>query len=221
MHRAQTRVAIQIPANFSAAIRRRFIEPATTVSEETVAASQISVYPDYSHYFFAVFIDHHLMEGFEKFAQQVAGLLGHNPTSFGAPLEMITPPVYGTYRAAYSDLFSAGMIIFVVHAMNMIIGSFSLVRDRNQGQLERGFVAGIRPTEMLLSNIVFFVIPVLLQVTITLGLALFVIRITMVGSLANVFVLTALEALQGLLFGIFISVVSPSEMTSFVSCSVV
>src|SRR5699024_4580588 len=109
MHRAQTRAAIQIPANFSAAIRRRFIEPVATVSEETVAASQISVYPDHSHYVFALYIDRHLVEGFEKFAQQVAGLLGHNPTSFGTPLEMITPPVYGTYRAAYCDLFSAGM----------------------------------------------------------------------------------------------------------------
>ena len=142
-------------------------------------------------------------------------MLGHNPLSFGSPIRMM-PPVYGSYTPKFGEYMSAGMIISIVHGMTMLIGSFTIVRERNDGHLERSFVAGVKPIEIILSHMVYLLLPVLSQVAWVISVSYFYFNIRIEGSLLEVFILTLLSALQGLIFGVGISVMCPSVMASLV-----
>lgn len=207
-------LALSIPANFTRNFKRRFTRP-ERVTNKTIEGSTIGLYPDNAHAVFALYTYNILMQAFEAFIFKVGSMLGYNPTFFGSPIQL-TEPVFGSFDINYSSYIAPAMIICIVHGMTMLIGSFCIVRDRNEGHLERGFVAGIKPSELLLSHMIFLVLPVLSQVVFTLFLSFYVYHIPLEGSLLDVFAIAFLQALQGLVFGVALSIVCPSEVASLV-----
>ena len=165
---------------------------------------------------FALYTFRALIDAFEVFVKKVGSMLGYNPSFFGSPIQLMKP-VYGSFKINYGEYMSAGMIISIVHGMTMLIGSFSIVRERNEGHLERGFVAGVKPAEIILSHIIYLLLPVLSQVIFVIGVSFFYFQIKLEGSLWQVFVMALLSALQGLLFGVGISILCPTEVASLVS----
>lgn len=101
--------------------------------------------------------------------------------------------------------------------MTMLIGSFTIVRERNEGHLERGFVAGVKPAEIILSHIIYLLLPMFSQVIWVIGVSFFYFKIKVEGAIWEVFVFALLSALQGLLFGVGISTLCPTEVASLVS----
>lgn len=218
IHRVKSWLAIEFPANFSRNFRRRLMKP-TKLSTKSIEGSKIFLYPDNSHSVFALYTTEVLLSSFESFAKKVSDMLGLNPTSFGSPIE-IQKPVYGKFQINYSETITAGMIICVVHGMSMLIGSFAIVRERNEGHLERGFVAGIKPAEILISHMMFYFVPVISQVVFTLMLLFLAHDTTLVGSIIDVFFLSSIQALQGMVIGVTASILCLTDVASLVSKSI-
>lgn len=215
IHKVDTWLAVDFPRNFSRNFKRRFTKQ-EKVSQRTIDGSKILLFPDNTHSVFALYTFRALIDAFEIFVRQVGEMLGFNPSFFGSPLQLMEP-VYGSYRINYGEFMSAGMIISVVHGMSMLVSSFAVVRERNEGHLERGFVAGVKPAEIILSHIIYLLLPVLSQVVWVIGISAFYFKIKIVGELWQVFVFALLSALQGLLFGVCISTLCPTEVASLVS----
>lgn len=215
IHKVDTWLAVSFPRNFSRNFKRRFTSQ-LKVTKKMIQGSRISLYPDNTHSVFALYTYRAMLDAFELFVKKVAVMLDYNPSFFGSPIQLMKP-VYGTYTAKFGDYMSSGMIISIVHGMTMLIGSFSIVRERNEGHLERGFVAGIKPAEIILSHMIYLLLPVLSQVVWVICVSYFYFNIKIEGSVLEVFVLALLSALQGLIFGVGISILCPTEVASLVS----
>ena len=72
----------------------------------------------------------------------------------GIDLSMVTfePPLLGSEDSDYRDWFTPGMICLIMFSINMALTSESFITERSQGLLERSWIAGVLPSEILLSN---------------------------------------------------------------------
>ncbi|KAH7639484.1 abc transporter sub-family a-like protein 16 [Dermatophagoides farinae] len=212
VHDLQTRNVITFPSNFSRFFRKRFLKP-EQITDEIIEQSRISLYPDTTHAVFYLYTYQKVLEGFEKFLTTVGKSMGFNPNFFGSPV-VLTETMYGQNSLQYLEFVTPGMIIAVVHGLSMLIGSFTIIRERFDGHLERGFVAGIRTTEILLSHIIFYLVPLFTQVVLVLFLTFYIFDSQSLGSLWEVFLMTFVMASQGLIFGITMSITCQSQVAS-------
>ena len=69
-------------------------------------------------------------------------------------MSMVTfePPLLGSEDSDYRDWFTPGMICLIMFSINMALTSESFITERSQGLLERSWIAGVLPSEILLSN---------------------------------------------------------------------
>lgn len=217
VHDAKSWLVIAFPNRFSRNFKKRFLKQ-EHASNKVINGSKIMMYPDNSQSFFAIFTMRMMLNAFEDFVKEVGGMMGFNPRFFGSPLD-IMKPIYGTMDINFGEFITAGMIISIVHGMATLIGSFSVVRERNDGHLERGFVAGIKPAEVILSHIIFLILPILSQVMLTVAYVYY--KLDNYETLASTFVIVFMQAIQGMLFGVVISTVCPSELASLVSIVII
>lgn len=211
-----THSVLTFQANFSRNFRRRFLKP-ESVTDKVIESSKIGFYPDTTHAVFHLYIYQHILEAFERFIKAIGVSMGYNPKYFGSPVDLMEP-IYGRMDLKYFEFVAPGMIIALVHGMSMLMGSFSVVSERHSGYLERGMVAGIKASEILLSHLIFFIVPVFTQVVLCLFLTFYIFGNHSVGSLWEIFFITFITSVQGLVFGLTLSVICPTELASLV-CS--
>lgn len=215
VHDVKSWLVIAFPQRFTRNFKKRFLKQ-EHASNKVINGSKIMMYPDNSHSFFAIFTMRIMLNAFEEFVQQVGSLMGFNPRFFGSPLELMKP-IYGTMDINFGEFITAGMIMSIVHGMAMLIGSFSVVREKNGGHLERGFVAGIKPAEVILSHIIFLILPIISQVTLTVAYAYY--DLDNFETMIATFMIVFMQAIQGMLIGVAISTLCPSELASLVNIS--
>jgi ABC-type transport system involved in cytochrome c biogenesis permease component len=101
---------------------------------------------------------------------------------------------------------SPGIIICVTYILAVALTSLSFVVERKEGLLERTIVAGVKIFEILISQIAVQLIVLLLQ-TFLLMLVIFpVFKISNNGSYVYVVILTLMQGVAGMSFGILIRV---------------
>ncbi|UXI22695.1 Hrp65 protein [Sarcoptes scabiei] len=210
-----THSVLTFQANFSRNFRRRFLKP-ESVTDKVIESSKIGFYPDTTHAVFHLYIYQHILEAFERFIKAIGVSMGYNPKYFGSPVDLMEP-IYGRMDLKYFEFVAPGMIIALVHGMSMLMGSFSVVSERHSGYLERGMVAGIKASEILLSHLIFFIVPVFTQVVLCLFLTFYIFGNHSVGSLWEIFFITFITSVQGLVFGLTLSVICPTELASLLA----
>lgn len=215
IHKLQTRTVMMFNRNFSRNFRRRFLKP-ETITDDIIKQSRIGLYTDTTNTVFYLYIYETILNAFEKFITLVGAMMGYNPRFFGSPLDL-QKPIYGKFEIQYSEFITPGMVVVLIHGMSLLIGSFSVSAERS-GNLERGFVAGIRTSELYLSHVLFFTLPVITQVILCIILTFYIFDIQSQGSLWEVSIMSFLSGMQGLIFGITLSILCPNELASLVSC---
>lgn len=216
IHKVKTWLAIEFPANFSRNFRQRFTKR-EKLSQKMIDGSKILTYPDNSHAVFSIYSTYTLLNAFKDFVMDVGAKLGDNPRSFGAPIQTMKP-IYGVDdKLQYSNAMTPGMILCVVHGMSMLIGSFTIVRERNEGHLERGFVSGIRSAEIIMSHILFLLLPVISQVILVLFTVYFVFDCQQYGSFIDILIMATIQGVQGMIMGVAASILCPTEVASLVN----
>ena len=79
-----------------------------------------------------------------------------------------------------------GIILTIVHSMALAYSAIIIIMERNEGLVERTWVAGVTPGEFALSHFLVSLVVNLLQVIVTLIFMIFVFKVF--GTLLNNFV---------------------------------
>ena len=82
-------------------------------------------------------------------------------------MSMVTfePPLLGSEDSDYRDWFTPGMICLIMFSINMALTSESFITERSQGLLERSWVTGVLPAEIIASYIMSQFLVMVMQVT--------------------------------------------------------
>jgi ABC-type multidrug transport system permease subunit len=102
----------------------------------------------------------------------------------------------------------------IVFMLSVAQTSLSLVIEKNEGLLERSWVAGVKPTEILFSHIVTQFFFMLGQMSLVLMLMFLFCGITNNGELFLVITLTLLQGFCGMCYGFVISSICESERSA-------
>lgn len=177
--------------------------------------SSIHTYMDMSRVLNVRYLNRSVLMAFHKMVQEYGKMNGQNPYLFSTPIE--TKQIYyGTLEPNLQDLFQAGIIVIVLVAMSVILG-LRMINTRNNGVLERDLNQGIKPIELLLTYQMAPLVPVMVQVLVTLLVSFYVVGIRLEGNFWAAYVLVFVTAYQGIFIGTLISVFCRSQISSLVS----
>jgi ABC-2 type transport system permease protein len=206
---------ISFEKNFSESFRTRLLEP-NLLTDEELEFTKIKLYSDMTNFFTAVYIHQHLLESFQNFLQNFSAVLGFNPLAFSVPLK-IEQPIYGKNEWLFHEYLAAGIILGLIHALPMIFSAFTVVVERNERHLERAFVAGVKPIEILISHIIVVFIAILPQVLLSMLFAFVIFDLPLRGPVLDAFLLLVLQGLQGMSIGLLITFIVPDVVFAVVS----
>ncbi len=120
-------------------------------------------------------------------------------------------PVYGTHELTFTDFMAPGIILTIVHSMALGYSAMIIIMERNEGLMDRTWVAGVTPGEFALAHFLVSLVVNLLQVVVTLIFMIFVFAVPNEGSFFLVFLLTMLQGICGTTIGLIISAVCQTQ----------
>ena len=154
----------------------------------------------------AVFIKRSIASAFSDTANS---LVPYNLTAF-IPLRELQP-VYGSESSSFTDFIAPGIIITIAFSQSIGLTALLFVVDAKSGVLDRGWSAGIRASEMMLSHALTQLLILSVQIWILFLFGLLVFHLPMQGSLLLLFVVTLLLAFSGMLYGLVIAAFCTEE----------
>jgi len=107
-----------------------------------------------------------------------------------------------------------GLIGVILTLTMSLFTAVAIVRERESGTLEFLINTPVRRSELMIGKIIPYVVIGLLQVTIVLGLGVTLFRVPVRGSLADLYLASALFIAATLAFGLLISTVARSQFQS-------
>jgi hypothetical protein len=99
----------------------------------------------------------------------------------------------------------------------MIFAAFIIVIERRDGHIDRAFVAGIKPFEILLTHIITIFIAIISSVLLSMLVAFVIFDISLKGPVIDVFGLLVMQSLEGMSFRLLFSFVVPDVIFAPVS----
>eukprot|EP00118_Oscarella_pearsei_P014737 m.128682 g.128682 ORF g.128682 m.128682 type:complete len:253 (+) comp37954_c0_seq33:1605-2363(+) len=136
-----------------------------------------------------------------------------NPNSLSSLITYLNP-VYGNVEDSYVDFVAPGMMINLAFCMPIALTSVIFVVERKEGLLERTWVAGVSPLQMLIAHAFTQLSVIASQMTLVVFIALVAFDIRNNGSVALVFSLTVLQGIAGMSLGLAISAFSTHEAST-------
>ncbi len=117
----------------------------------------------------------------------------------------------------FYDSLTPGILLGTFHALPMIFAAFIIVIERRDGHIDRAFVAGIKPFEILLTHIITIFIAIISSVLLSMLVAFVIFDISLKGPVIDVFGLLVMQSLEGMSFRLLFSFVVPDVIFAPVS----
>ncbi|KAH7932507.1 hypothetical protein HPB52_024473 [Rhipicephalus sanguineus] len=117
---------------------------------------------------------------------------------------MIKAPIYGVDKPSFTEFMAPGIIISITYIMAVGLTAISIVSEQKEGLLERSWVAGVRPFEVILSHVICQFLVMFVQVAGLLVFTFIVFEIPSRGPFVWVVLLTLLQGC-GMIYGLVIS----------------
>lgn len=126
----------------------------------------------------------------------------------------IREPIYGNKQPKFTEFMAPGIILAITYFMAVGLTAISIIMEFREGTMERCWVAGVKPFEVVVSHVAsqFFVMVV--QVTLLLAFMFLVFKIPLGGSPILVILLTLLQGLCGMCYGLVISSICSVEQSA-------
>ena len=86
-------------------------------------------------------------------------------------------PIYGTKELTFTDFMAPGIILTIVHSMSLGYSAMIIIMERNEGLLDRTWIAGVTPGEFALAHFLVSLVVNLLQVIVTLVFTILVFQV--------------------------------------------
>ncbi|KAI9558879.1 ABC protein [Daphnia sinensis] len=176
------------------------------VELENIIGRRINVYMDSSNQQVAAFIQKWLVDAYGDFVKDFLRSCGHNPESGAMPLTFLDP-VYGRKDTPFTEFMAPGLMIAIIYSAALLLIAATLVVEKEQGLLDRSLAAGVQMSEILISNLTSqFTTMVGQTALIFLGMLL-IFKVPCNGNLALAVLITLLQGIVGMCFGLLIAVV--------------
>merc|ERR1719270_2325096 len=120
-------------------------------------------------------------------------------------------PVYSEKDPSFTEFMAPGIIILIIYFLAVALTGEAFIMERAGGLLERSWVAGVKPSEILASHILVQFFVMIVQTVITLSFILFVFNIPCHGPILWLAIITILQGLAGMSFGFLISSLCDSQ----------
>uniref|UniRef100_A0A0P6D4K9 ABC transporter G family member n=1 Tax=Daphnia magna TaxID=35525 RepID=A0A0P6D4K9_9CRUS len=176
-----------------------------------VIGSQIGINMDSSNQQIGVFIEKWLLDAFGDFVRDFRRACGNVPEAGLLPVAFLDP-IYGQKSTPFTEFMAPGLIISIVYNMAVALTAGVFITERKQGLLDRSLVAGVKMPEILLSYLINQFTVLVGQTALVFVVMLLVFNIPCQGNLAVAVLITLLQGLVGISFGLLISTGCDNEM---------
>ncbi|XP_030080635.1 ABC transporter G family member 23 isoform X2 [Drosophila hydei] len=201
--------ALYITENFTDAFTARAALGRDS-DDETIEQSEVKVWLDMSNQQIGIMLNRDIQLAYRDFAMGLLGQCGNNPKLGDVPIQF-RDPIYGTMNPSFTDFVAPGVILTIVFFLAVALTSSALIIERTEGLLDRSWVAGVSPAEILFSHVITQFVVMCGQTALVLIFMLVVFGVTNNGELFWVIVLTLLQGMCGMCFGFLISSICELE----------
>ena len=174
------RGTIIIPENFSVSYLKKILSPSRfdrflfyfSESDDKVQANDtISVSLDASDTLLDLYMKKAVSESWEEVFKSVSSLCIEYLGDQGLDLKAfhIIDPLLGHESSDYRDLVTPGLIATSLYFLAMSLTAESFISERSQGLLERSWISGVLPGEIVASYVMSQFLVMLMQVKIICG----------------------------------------------------
>ena len=94
---------------------------------------------------------------------------------------------------SFTEFMAPGIIILIIYFLAVALTGEAFIMERSSGLLDRSWVAGVKPSEILASHILVQLFVMMVQTAVTLSTILFVFNIPCRGPLEWLAILTMLQ----------------------------
>ncbi|KAJ8034677.1 ABC transporter G family member 20 [Holothuria leucospilota] len=196
--------------SYSKDLSRRFLP---FVLNATLEGSKIDVRLDESNVQIAVSLQQEMLNSYEDFLTDFFKELQLNPELGQIPVDF-GKPIFGDQNDNFTDFMAPGVILTIVFFLAVGLSALTFVTERKEGLLDRSWVAGVKPSEVLLAHVWTQCIIMLVQMTSVIIFIFAVFKVPLEGNIVLIIVLTALQGLCGMAFGLCISAVCDNEVSA-------
>ncbi|XP_065225669.1 ABC transporter G family member 20 isoform X3 [Planococcus citri] len=195
--------AIYFTENFTDALVAR-MALGKEADNETLDQSDVRVWLDMSNQQIGLMLNRDLQLSYRSFAQELLKQCNENPKLADIPIQF-GPPIYGSEDPSFTDFVAPGVILTIVFFLAVALTSSALIVERTEGLLDRSWVAGVTPFEVLFSHVITQFVVMCGQTALVLIFMIVVFQIECRGDINLVIILTILQGLCGMCFGFVIS----------------
>ncbi|XP_034944176.1 ABC transporter G family member 20 isoform X2 [Chelonus insularis] len=178
--------------------------------DETLDQSEIRVWLDMSNQQIGLILSRNLQYSYRDFAKDLLAKCELNTKLADVPIQFLDP-IYGTNDPSFTDFVAPGVILTIVFFLAVALTSSALIIERMEGLLDRSWVAGVSPGEILFSHVVTQFVVMCGQTALVLIFMILVFGVECNGDIGWVILLTILQGLCGMCFGFVISAICELE----------
>jgi len=195
--------------NFSSAYVSRMTSP-VNADQEVLAASTVEVFLDMSNQQVALSLQSLVMQSFDNFTKSILDACNFPEDAVSLPIRWGTP-IYGDQEPSFTEFMAPGIIILIIYFLAVALTGEAFISERSSGLLDRSWVAGVKPSEIIASHIVAQCLVMLVQTGVTLFTIILGFGIPCKGPFIWLAVITILQGLAGMSFGFLISALCDSQ----------
>ncbi|XP_075228685.1 ABC-type transporter snustorr isoform X2 [Lycorma delicatula] len=201
--------AIYFTDNFTDALVAR-MALGRDADNETLDQSEMRVWLDMSNQQIGLMLNRDLQVAYRDFAQNLLNVCGNNPKLADIPIQF-KDPIYGSNDPSFTNFVAPGVILTIVFFLAVALTSSALIIERMEGLLDRSWVAGVTPLEILFSHVITQFVVMCGQTALVLIFMIVVFGVECKGDIFLVIILTILQGLCGMCFGFVISAICELE----------
>ncbi|XP_050501819.1 ABC transporter G family member 20 isoform X6 [Diabrotica virgifera virgifera] len=201
--------ALYFTENFTDALVAR-MALGKDADEETLDQSEVRVWLDMSNQQIGIILQRDLQLAFQNFTKDIFRDCEYNEELAEIPISF-KEPIYGSNQPSFTDFVAPGVILTIVFFLAVALTSSALIIERMEGLLDRSWVAGVTPSEILFSHVITQFVVMCGQTTLVLIFMIIVFQVECKGDIFLVVVITILQGLCGMCFGFVISAICELE----------
>nr|CAH0113565.1 unnamed protein product [Daphnia galeata] len=194
---------IQFGQNFTEEYEIRQLD-GNSAELENIFRSRINVSIDSSNQQIDAFIHKWLVEAYRDFCHGLMKACGHEPGAGYMPV-VFTDPVYGQKDTQFTESMAPGLIIAIIYSSSLIFITGVFVGERQQGLVDRNFVAGVKLVEIFIGHVGFQFVMTFCQTSTVLITMLLIFKVPCHGNVILVFFISLMQGSIGLCFGMLIA----------------
>lgn len=187
--------------------------------EKYSSNGEIKIFLDQSDRQITFFLKQKLYETFEEFVENLMSDCGKSRKVGGSPIKIFS--MFGSLKDKMQRSMTPGIIVTLYFFLASIVTSGAFISDRLDGIWNRMLLAGVAPSEILMSHIISNSIVMILQSVEFLIVTKYIYELENHGSDTIVMALILLVGFAAIVYGLAVSILAKDFMTATFASSLI